>query len=73
MKRNKFERPSTAALLMGLVPFIGMCFSVPLWDRIYPLVFGIPFNLFWLSLWIVLSSACMVYARRIEGRRIHER
>jgi Protein of unknown function (DUF3311) len=60
------KRPSGKAVLIGLVPFVAMCFSVPLWDRIYPRILGLPFNLFWLSLWIVLSSACMELARRLE-------
>jgi hypothetical protein len=64
------QRPSGKALLMGLVPFVAMCFSVPLWDRIYPRILGLPFNLFWLALWIVLSSACMELARRLERRNI---
>jgi len=46
-----------------------MCFSVPLWDRVHPMVFGLPFNLFWLILWIVLTSGCMALANRIEERR----
>jgi hypothetical protein len=64
------QRPSGKALLIGLVPFVAMCFSVPLWDRIYPRILGLPFNLFWLALWIVLSSACMELARRLERRNI---
>jgi Protein of unknown function (DUF3311) len=60
------KRPSGKAVLIGFVPFVAMCFSVPLWDRIYPRILGLPFNLFWLSLWIVLSSACMELARRLE-------
>ncbi len=60
------KRPSTTAVLIGLIPFVAMCFSVPLWDRISPRVLGLPFNLFWLSLWIVLSSGCMELARRVE-------
>jgi hypothetical protein len=51
--------PSIAALLIGLMPFAAMCFSVSLWDRIEPMLFGIPFNLFWLISWIMLSSLCM--------------
>ncbi len=46
-----------------------MCFSVSLWDRVYPMVLGIPFNLFWLISWIVLSSVCMWAAYRLEARR----
>ena len=61
------KRPSLKALLIGLIPFAAMCFSVPLWDRVFPMVLGMPFNLFWLSLWIVLSSACMELARRLES------
>ncbi len=53
------RKPSAGALLLGLVPFAAMCFSVPLWDRIYPMLFGIPFNLFWLISWIVLTTICM--------------
>jgi hypothetical protein len=46
-----------------------MCFSVSLWDRIEPMLFGIPFNLFWLISWIMLSSLCMWVAYRLEAAR----
>lgn len=63
------RKPSPAALLLALVPFVAMCFSVPLWDRIEPMVLGLPFNLFWLIAWIVLSSGCMwlVYCLECAG------
>jgi len=65
------KRSISAALLLACIPFLAVCFSVPLWDRIYPLVFGLPFNLFWLMSWIPLSSVCMWGAYRIQmrGRR----
>jgi hypothetical protein len=63
------RRPSFGAILLGLTPFAAMCFSVPAWDRIYPMVFGLPFNLFWLLLWIVLTSVCMWGAYRLEASR----
>jgi hypothetical protein len=59
--------PSIRALALGLVPFVAMCFSVTLWDRVEPLVVGLPFNLFWLILWIVLTPCCMWGAYRAEG------
>jgi hypothetical protein len=62
------KRPSFGAVLLGLIPFVAMCFSVSLWDRVYPMVFGIPFNLFWLISWIVLTSVCMWGAYRLEAR-----
>jgi hypothetical protein len=61
------KKPSAGALLLGLVPFVAMCLSVPLWDRIHPMVFGIPFNLFWLIAWILLTTLCMWAAYRVEG------
>ena len=62
-------RPSTAALALALIPFAAMCFSVPLWDRIEPMLFGVPFNLCWLIAWIVLIPLCLAGAYRIEAAR----
>jgi hypothetical protein len=55
--------------MLGLIPFVAMCFSVSLWDRIDPILFGIPFNLFWLICWIVLSTACLWEAYKMETAR----
>ncbi len=60
------KRPSAGAILLGLIPFAAICFSVSLWDRVYPMVVGIPFNLFWMMLWIVLTTVCLWVAYRIE-------
>jgi len=46
-----------------------MCFSVSAWDRIYPMVLGLPFNFFWLLAWIALTSVCMWIVYRIESGR----
>lgn len=61
------KRPSIGALALALIPFAAMCFSVALWDRVQPMVLGLPFNLFWLILWLVLTPCCMWGAYRIEG------
>ncbi len=63
------KRPSLGAVLIGLIPFVATCFTVPLWDRIYPMVWGLPFNFFWLTLWILLTPLCMWPAYRMESRR----
>ncbi len=65
----RVKKPSVAALLLCFIPFVAVCFSVSLWDRVYPMIFGLPFNLFWLIAWTVLSSLCMWAAYRIEVRR----
>jgi hypothetical protein len=59
--------PSIGALTLGLVPFVAMCFTVPLWDRVQPLIAGLPFNLFWLILWIVLTPCCLWGAYRLDS------
>jgi hypothetical protein len=63
------RKPSSGALGLALIPFTAMCFSVPLWDRIDPMILGLPFNLFWLIAWIVLSSLCMWAAYRVDAAR----
>ncbi len=62
------SRHSRAALLLASIPFVAMCFSVPLWDRVRPWVLGLPFNLFWLSALIVATSVCLFLADRLEIR-----
>jgi hypothetical protein len=64
-----FKLPSLGAVLLALIPFAAMCFSVSLWDRVQPMVLGIPFNLFWLISWIVLSSLCLWVIYRLESPR----
>ena len=62
------KRPSVAALFFGFVPFIAVCFSVSLWDRIDPIILGLPFNFFWLILWMLLTPLCLWTAYRMEVR-----
>lgn len=66
------RKPNVGAILLGLIPFAADCFSVALWDRIDPMVLGIPFNLFWLILWIALTPLCMAGAYYVETRRTPE-
>ena len=66
------RRPSVAALLLGLIPFAAMCFSVALWDRVHPMVLGLPFNLFWLLSWTVLTPVCLRAAYSVETSRDSE-
>ena len=54
---------------MALIRFAGMCFSVGLWDRVSPRVLGLPFNMFWMLVWIVLTPAIMSAVYWIEKRR----
>ena len=66
------HKPSRGAILCGLVPFIAMCFSVSLWDQIYPFVFGMPFNMFWLTGWVLLTPLIMWRAYKFEMAKLAE-
>ena len=50
-----------------------MAFSVALWDRVDPVIVGVPFNLAWLMSWVVLTSLCMWAAFRVEAAREKKR
>jgi Protein of unknown function (DUF3311) len=63
------KRPSLGSIVLGLIPFVAVCFSVSLWDHVYPMVLGIPFNLFWLITWLLLTPLCIWGAYRLEARR----
>ena len=63
------KRPLLRSVLVGLIPFTAMCFSVPLWDRVEPTLLGLPFNFAWLLGWIVLTPVCMSVAYRMESAR----
>ena len=66
------HKPSLASVVIGFIPLVAVCFTVSLWDRVLPLVFGLPFNMFWLVLWIFLTPCIMSFAYRIEIKKIKE-
>lgn len=65
--------PSRRAVAIAVVPFVGICLSVPLWDRVNPMILGMPFNLVWLLAWTPLTSGCLALAHRIESARDSKR
>ncbi len=52
------RKPTLRVLLLGLIPFFGMRFRVPFWDRIHPVVAGLPLNFFRLIPCILLTVLC---------------
>ena len=62
------EKPTAGALLLSLIPFAAMCLSVAAWDRTEPFILGLPFNIFWLLSWIILTPAFMWGAYRLSKR-----
>lgn len=54
------------AQLLLIIPFIGMCVLLPLANRIEPYVLGLPFLLFWIVLWMVLSSVVLYIVYKLD-------
>ena len=46
----------------GMIPF----------NRIQPLVLGLPFSMFWIALWVFSSFLVLVVVDKIEGRAREE-
>ena len=60
------HKPSLKSVLIGIIPFVAMCFTVVLWDEVHPFVLGLPFNIFWIILWILITPIIMSFAYRSE-------
>ncbi|WP_108587570.1 DUF3311 domain-containing protein [Paenisporosarcina sp. OV554] len=52
--------------LLILVPIIGFLGFLPLANRIEPYVLGLPFLLFWLVLWMVLSPMILIIVYKLD-------
>ncbi|MDQ2803125.1 MAG: DUF3311 domain-containing protein [Pseudomonadota bacterium] len=55
---------------LGALPFLGILVGTVFFNRVEPLVFGLPQVLAWLLLWVVLTSAIMglIYLLDPENR-----
>jgi hypothetical protein len=45
--------------ILATLPFIGMLVLIPWVNQTEPYVLGLPFLLFWIVVWVVLTAACM--------------
>jgi len=52
--------------LLLWVPFIGLLGFLPFANRIEPYVLGMPFLLFWVVFWMVLSSLILTIVYRLD-------
>jgi len=62
------QKGTKYALLLGAIPFITLVFALPLVNRIKPFVFGIPFLLFWILVWVLLTPLILFLAYLVEKR-----
>jgi hypothetical protein len=56
------------ALLLGAIPFVTLVFALPLVNRIEPVILGLPFLLFWILAWVVLTPPILLLAYHIEKK-----
>jgi hypothetical protein len=45
--------------LLAALPFLGLLGGMVCANRVEPLVLGLPFVLFWILMWVVLTSVVM--------------
>ena len=55
-------------LLLAAIPIAALSIAVPLVNRIEPRVFGLPFLLCWIVLWVCLTPAFLWGVGRLEKR-----
>ena len=51
---------------LSMLPFIGMLGFLPLVNRVEPYVLGMPFIMFWVVLWVVLTSVTMAIVFKLD-------
>ncbi|QKG84724.1 DUF3311 domain-containing protein [Kroppenstedtia pulmonis] len=51
---------------LALLPFIGMLGGVSFANRTTPYVLGMPFLLFWIVMWVILTSCLMAIIYKLD-------
>lgn len=54
--------------LLVAIPIAAMTVAVPLVNRIEPRIFGLPFLLWWLIVWVLLAPVFLWTIGRLERR-----
>jgi hypothetical protein len=57
--------------LLGLLPFVGILVGVFFVNRVTPFVLGLPFLLFWIVAWTVLTAILMALVYKLDPRNHH--
>jgi len=64
----RMKKGTKLALIFGAIPFLTLVFALPFVNRIKPVILGLPFVLFWILLWVVLTPAVLWAAYKIEKK-----
>jgi len=68
MRRFGMYKGKKYALILGAIPFVMLVFALPLVNRIHPVIFGLPFILFWILAWVMLTPFILLVAYRLEKK-----
>ena len=52
--------------VLAALPFLGILVGVTFANRVEPFVLGMPFILFWIVTWVVLTSFIMAVVYRLD-------
>jgi hypothetical protein len=56
------------ALVLAAIPFVTLVFALPLVNRLEPVILGLPFLLFWILFWVVLTPPILFVAYVCEKK-----
>ena len=62
-------RPRAASIVLALIPAVMITFAIPFVNHVEPRIFGLPFLLAWIVVWICLTPAFLGAVHRIESTR----
>jgi hypothetical protein len=62
------QKGTKLALLLATIPFITLVFALPLVNRVEPVILGIPFILFWIVVWVILTPPILFAAYMLEKK-----
>jgi hypothetical protein len=54
---------------LAALPTLGLLGGMPFANRVQPYVFGLPFLLAWIVMWVVVTSAIMALIYTLDRRR----
>jgi Protein of unknown function (DUF3311) len=54
--------------ILSMVPFIGLLVFLPLVNKVEPFTLGMPFNMFWMVMWTILSSVILGIMYKLDPR-----
>ena len=58
--------------ILAAIPTVGLLGGIPWANRVEPYVLGLPFLLFWVVMWVVMTSGIMALITALDARHDEE-